>query len=77
MGDRLTVEVTCVLDARAEMRTRYGRHGIYDVTVRRGDDVVADYRIRAPLNSPGLRSRKNSGSAVLTQKIAGCFATSR
>ncbi|MDT4902722.1 MAG: acyl-CoA thioesterase [Pseudonocardiales bacterium] len=36
-----------VLDARAEMRTRYGRHGIYDVTVRRGDDVVAEFRGRS------------------------------
>jgi acyl-CoA thioesterase len=36
-----------VLDARAQMRTRYGRHGIYDVTVRRGEDVVAEFRGRS------------------------------
>src|SRR5579875_3922884 len=30
-----------VLEASATMRTRYGRNGIYDVTVRRGDEVIA------------------------------------
>lgn len=37
-----------VLDARAQVRTRFGRHGVYDVTVTRGegDDrvVVAEFR---------------------------------
>jgi acyl-CoA thioesterase len=36
-----------VLEAHAEARTRYGRNGIYDVTVRRGDDVVAEFRGRS------------------------------
>ena len=36
-----------VLEARAEVRTRRGRAGIYDVTVRRGDDVVAEFRGRS------------------------------
>ncbi|MBE7189973.1 hydroxyphenylacetyl-CoA thioesterase PaaI [Jatrophihabitans endophyticus] len=36
-----------VLDATAALRTRYGRHGIYDVTVRRGDEVVAEFRGRS------------------------------
>jgi acyl-CoA thioesterase len=36
-----------VLDARAEARTRFGRSGIYDVTVRRGDDVLAEFRGRS------------------------------
>ncbi|HEV7205074.1 MAG TPA: hydroxyphenylacetyl-CoA thioesterase PaaI [Jatrophihabitans sp.] len=36
-----------VLEARAEARTRYKRHGIYDVTVRRGDEVVAEFRGRS------------------------------
>jgi phenylacetic acid degradation protein PaaD len=33
-----------VLEARAVERTRFGRSGIYDVTVRRGDEVVAEFR---------------------------------
>lgn len=33
-----------LLVARAQERTRYGRSGIYDVTVLRDDDVVAEFR---------------------------------
>jgi phenylacetic acid degradation protein PaaD len=33
-----------VLEARAVERTLFGRSGIYDVTVRRGDDVIAEFR---------------------------------
>jgi phenylacetic acid degradation protein PaaD len=33
-----------VLEARAVERARFGRSGIYDVTVRRGDDVIAEFR---------------------------------
>lgn len=33
-----------LLEARAEERTRFGRSGIYDVTIRRGADVVAEFR---------------------------------
>jgi acyl-CoA thioesterase len=32
------------LTAHAVERTRYGRSGIYDVTVRRGGEVVAEFR---------------------------------
>ncbi|MEV6107782.1 hydroxyphenylacetyl-CoA thioesterase PaaI [Streptomyces sp. NPDC051940] len=35
------------LVARAEERTRFGRSGIYDVTVHRGEDVVAEFRGRS------------------------------
>ena len=35
------------LVATAEERTRYGRSGVYDVTVRRGDEVVAEFRGRS------------------------------
>lgn len=35
------------LRATAEERTRYGRSGIYDVTVRRGEDVIAEFRGRS------------------------------
>ena len=33
-----------LLEARAEERARFGRSGIYDVTVRRGADVIAEFR---------------------------------
>jgi len=36
-----------VLVATAAERDRYGRSGIYDVTVRRGDEVVAEFRGRS------------------------------
>ncbi|MEG8274951.1 hydroxyphenylacetyl-CoA thioesterase PaaI [Streptomyces sp. AHA2] len=36
-----------VLVARAEERTRYGRSGLYDVTVLRDDEVVAEFRGRS------------------------------
>ena len=36
-----------VLTATAAERTRYGRSGIYDVTVRRGEEVVAEFRGRS------------------------------
>ncbi|MFD5231218.1 hydroxyphenylacetyl-CoA thioesterase PaaI [Streptomyces qaidamensis] len=35
------------LVARAEERVRYGRSGVYDVTVRRGDEVMAEFRGRS------------------------------
>jgi acyl-CoA thioesterase len=41
------------LEAHAQVRTRRGRTGIYDVTVRRGEEVVAEFRGR----SAELRSR--------------------
>ena len=33
-----------LLEARAEERAKFGRNGIYDVTVRRGSDVIAEFR---------------------------------
>jgi acyl-CoA thioesterase len=39
LGDELT--------AVAEERVTYGRSGIYDVTVTRGDDVIAEFRGRS------------------------------
>lgn len=36
-----------VLTASARERTRFGRSGIYDVTVLRGADVVAEFRGRS------------------------------
>jgi acyl-CoA thioesterase len=39
LGDELT--------ATAALRTAFGRSGIYDVTVRRGEDVIAEFRGRS------------------------------
>jgi acyl-CoA thioesterase len=36
-----------VLVAEAAVRTRFGRSGLYDVTVRRGSDVIAEFRGRS------------------------------
>ena len=36
-----------LLEARAAERTRHGRSGIYDVTVWRDDEVVAEFRGRS------------------------------
>ncbi|MEV8377783.1 hydroxyphenylacetyl-CoA thioesterase PaaI [Kribbella sp. NPDC056861] len=44
-----------LLTAEARERTQYGKNGIYDVTVRRGDDVIAEFR---------GRSRQLSGTIV-------------
>ena len=41
------------LVATAEMRTRYGRNGIYDVTVRRDDEIIAEFRGRRRSVAPG------------------------
>ncbi|MEX1656069.1 hydroxyphenylacetyl-CoA thioesterase PaaI [Streptomyces pseudovenezuelae] len=36
-----------VLVATARERTRFGRSGIYDVSVRRGEEVIAEFRGRS------------------------------
>ena len=36
-----------VLTAEARMRARYGRNGLYDVTITRGDQLVAEFRGRS------------------------------
>ena len=41
-----------VLTAAARARARYGRHGIYDVTVSRGDLLVAEFRGRSQETRP-------------------------
>ncbi|MEV0244755.1 hydroxyphenylacetyl-CoA thioesterase PaaI [Streptomyces sp. NPDC050674] len=48
-----------VLVARAEERARYGRSGLYDVSVRRGDEVIAEFRGR----SRSIRSTRPEESA--------------
>ncbi|MET9255517.1 hydroxyphenylacetyl-CoA thioesterase PaaI [Streptomyces sp. NPDC003717] len=54
-----------VLTAHAEERVRYGRSGVCDVTVRRGDEVVAEFRgrsrsVRGPAGEPGADMTKES-----------------
>lgn len=36
-----------ILVATATERVSFGRNGLYDVTVRRGDDIVAEFRGRS------------------------------
>ena len=36
-----------VLTAEARMRSRFGRGGLYDVTVRSGDQLIAEFRGRS------------------------------
>ena len=50
-----------VLVATATERAAFGRSGIYDVTVRNGDQVVAEFRGRSRARSE--RSRSSRGSA--------------
>lgn len=45
-----------VLEARARERSTSGRNGIYDVTVRCDGDVVAEFRGRSRMISPGRPS---------------------
>jgi acyl-CoA thioesterase len=47
-----------LLTATATERTSFGRNAVYDVTVRRGDDVIAEFR---------GRSRQLSGTIVEEQ----------
>ena len=41
-----------VLVAEAVVRTRFGRSGLYDVTVRRDSDVIAEFRGRSHQLAP-------------------------
>ncbi|MGK5496461.1 hydroxyphenylacetyl-CoA thioesterase PaaI [Streptomyces sp. URMC 125] len=50
-----------VLLAVAEERTRFGRSGVYDVTVLRDEQVVVEFRGRSrSVGDRGLRSRKET-----------------
>jgi acyl-CoA thioesterase len=43
------------LQAEAVVRTRFGRAGIYDVTVRRGNEVIAEFRGRSSALRDGVQ----------------------
>lgn len=47
-----------VLTATAEERGRFGRSGIYDVRVRRDDEVIAEFRGRSR-SIPGTRNEES------------------
>jgi acyl-CoA thioesterase len=49
-----------ILTAEARMRARYGRNGIYDVAITRGDQVVAEFRGR----SHEMREPRPSGGPL-------------
>ncbi|MER5748451.1 hydroxyphenylacetyl-CoA thioesterase PaaI [Streptomyces sp. NPDC002088] len=53
-----------VLVATATERTRFGRSGIYDVSVLRGDEVIAEFRGR----SRTVRSARTSPKTVRSSK---------
>ncbi|MFC9682265.1 hydroxyphenylacetyl-CoA thioesterase PaaI [Streptomyces sp. NPDC056948] len=55
-----------VLVARAEERTRFGRSGLYDVSVLRGDEVIAEFRGRS--RTIGSMSASTRTSASTTSK---------
>jgi len=52
-----------VLEAEAVERTLFGRSGVYDVTVRRGEEVVAEFRGRSHRLATRLGAAPASGSA--------------
>ena len=55
-GDRLTAE--------ARVRARYGRNGIYDVAVTRGEELIAEFRGRSAraARPPRLKAAKRAAA---------------
>jgi acyl-CoA thioesterase len=53
-----------VLTAEAVVRTRFGRAGVYDVTVRRGSDVIAEFRGRSHELAQPARPARPAGSGI-------------
>ena len=51
-----------VLEARAAERVRFGRSGVYDVTVYRGDEVVAEFRGRSRTVGSSPQQQKNGAA---------------
>jgi len=57
-----------VLTATALERTRFGRSGIYDVSVRRGDEVIAEFRGRSrELRTPVEAQNVNAQNSTQTE----------
>jgi len=51
-----------LLTAEAHERASYGRNGIYDVTVRRGDDLIAEFRGRSRQLPGTVLKESNDGA---------------
>jgi acyl-CoA thioesterase len=51
-----------LLTAEAQERASYGRNGIYDVTVRRGDDLIAEFRGRSRQLPGTILKEKQDGA---------------
>ncbi|WP_246485762.1 hydroxyphenylacetyl-CoA thioesterase PaaI [Kribbella qitaiheensis] len=51
-----------ILIAEAVERASYGRNGIYDVTVRRGDDLIAEFRGRSRQLPGTILKEKHDGA---------------
>jgi acyl-CoA thioesterase len=51
-----------LLVAEARERASYGRNGIYDVTVRRGDDLIAEFRGRSRQLPGTILKESNDGA---------------
>ncbi|QMU73858.1 hydroxyphenylacetyl-CoA thioesterase PaaI [Streptacidiphilus sp. P02-A3a] len=56
-----------VLTATAEERVSFGRSGIYDVSVRRGDQVIAEFRGRSRVLRPGAGSPDGTKDTAQTE----------
>ncbi|MFC9130758.1 hydroxyphenylacetyl-CoA thioesterase PaaI [Streptomyces sp. NPDC057099] len=64
-----------VLVARAEERTRFGRSGLYDVSVLRGDEVIAEFRGRS--RTIGSTSASTAASAAASTPASTTSKESR
>ena len=56
--------------ATAVLRTAFGRTGIYDVTVRRGDEVVAEFRGRSHRLAPDDRDPARAVPATTSSRCS-------
>ncbi|HEX3792225.1 MAG TPA: hydroxyphenylacetyl-CoA thioesterase PaaI [Pseudonocardiaceae bacterium] len=63
LGDELT--------ATAQERGRYGRSGIYDVTVRAGEQVIAEFRGHSRVIAPSRAIQGNAAQQKSAQNGAG------
>ncbi|MGW0866547.1 hydroxyphenylacetyl-CoA thioesterase PaaI [Streptomyces sp. NPDC002611] len=64
-----------VLVARAEERTRFGRSGLYDVSVLRGDEVIAEFRGRS--RTIGSTSASTAASTAASTPVSTTSKESR
>lgn len=60
-----------VLVARAEERVCFGRNGVYDVSVLRGTEVIAEFRGRSRIVRDPSTGAKGAAGAARTTRAAG------